>query len=171
MTEIRLGMPLNVFFCRDQHGKVHVFFNDKKADMDTVHECLTSLSKFVLETSNEDIQKYNEWLDNQRKKEELSCMRESKKQKLKEKVSGYIYVIESTGLYKIGRTLNIQSRMKTYVTENPHPTKLIIDAQVNDYESVEKTLHKTFKNKRVRGEWFNLNKKDLIEIKEICKQK
>jgi hypothetical protein len=37
-------------------------------------------------------------------------------------------------------------------------------------EILEKTLHDTYSNKRIRGEWFNLNEEDVKDIFYILKE-
>jgi len=61
------------------------------------------------------------------------------------------YIIKSGKYYKIGKTKNIKRRINSYNTTNPD-FKIIrlIDA------GVEKILHRLFKDKRHRHEWFLL---------------
>ncbi|MHA1329803.1 MAG: GIY-YIG nuclease family protein [Candidatus Hodarchaeales archaeon] len=79
---------------------------------------------------------------------------------------GYVYIIESGGLYKIGRSQNIKERIRRYITENPFEIKILIQKKVNDCVGKERELLERFKEKRYRGEWFKLNKHDIQWIKE-----
>ena len=75
------------------------------------------------------------------------------------------YVIkDGSGLYKIGKSSNMRSRMKNFLTGNPTvEVVLIINADV------EKELHSKFSKKHFRGEWFRLTKKDIATIiKTYC---
>lgn len=75
----------------------------------------------------------------------------------------YVMIDKNTGFYKIGRSKNPKTREKTLQSEKPTIEMLFnYDARVKD----EKELHKMFSNKRVRGEWFDLNGSDLMTIKE-----
>lgn len=74
---------------------------------------------------------------------------------------GYIYIIESSWLYKIGYTKNIDSRTKKYTTENPNETVLIHYFKTDDCTSKEKEIHTIFSKKRKKWEWFKLDKQDL----------
>lgn len=82
------------------------------------------------------------------------------------RTEGYIYVIRSQNLYKIGRALCPFSRIKRYITENPFGIKVIIQKKVDNYIAVEQKLLKRFKEKQYRGEWFRLNKKDIKWIRQ-----
>ena len=75
----------------------------------------------------------------------------------------YVMIDKNTGYYKIGRSINPEKREKTLQSEKPTIEMLFNhDARVKD----EKELHDMFRDKRVRGEWFDLNGSDLNKIKE-----
>jgi hypothetical protein len=95
------------------------------------------------------------------------CLQQSAEEKKKQRaVEGYVYIIKSAGIYKIGRCKSTKSRFKTYKTENPHPIKIILQEKVSDYMGVEDHLLGMFKDKKVRGEWFKLDKNDLEKARE-----
>lgn len=80
----------------------------------------------------------------------------------------YLAIDENTGYYKIGWSKNPSKREKTLQSEKPTIKFLkTIDGRIKD----ESYLHKAFANKRIRGEWFNLDIEDvnrfLIEIEAI----
>lgn len=72
----------------------------------------------------------------------------------------YIIKNKRNGLYKIGVSKNPYKRERTLQSEEPE----VEIVKVFDY-NIEKTLHKVYRDFRVRGEWFNLNK---IQLKYIC---
>lgn len=72
-----------------------------------------------------------------------------------------IYIIKSLDVIKIGYTTNLIKRMKSYDTHSPH-YKLLYFTNIPDALDVEVFLHKKFKNKKVKGEWFRLNDEDLL---------
>ena len=87
-----------------------------------------------------------------------------KKQKIRKQVlRGTVYLLESDGYYKIGRTTDLISRFgKTpQATDNPHQLELIYAKEVDGYVRVEETLHDVLIDFRVRGEWYDLNDKQL----------
>ncbi len=82
--------------------------------------------------------------------------------------SGFIYVIYiDTGLerlYKIGLAKHFSSRFSQHQCASPFDIFVSIVYFVENMRVEEKILHATFNDKRVRGEWFKLNKEDLMEI-------
>lgn len=87
----------------------------------------------------------------------------TKKEKLnnKEQKTYLIYNV-NTNMYKIGRSNDPSRREATLQSEEPQ-LKLISTCE----ENIEKFLHKKYKSKRVRGEWFILTQQDVDEIIEI----
>ena len=80
---------------------------------------------------------------------------------------GVIYVFKLNGCYKIGSSKNIKERIKHFECSLPGKMETIFIANVKDYLSVEKFLHRKFKDKRVRREWFNLSEADIEFIKAM----
>jgi hypothetical protein len=67
----------------------------------------------------------------------------------------YLYLIESGGHYKIGRTKNLSSRVKGIgKTIIPFETTLVCAVFVEAADQAEKTLHSEFAASRMKGEWF-----------------
>jgi len=83
------------------------------------------------------------------------------------KKPGYIYLLKSGGLHKIGRAGNFNQRLKFYKTENPFKTEVITQFYVEDSVKTERFLLDAFKNKKVKGEWFNLNDKDIQKFQKL----
>jgi tetrahydromethanopterin S-methyltransferase subunit G len=73
----------------------------------------------------------------------------------------YLMINQRNGYYKIGRSINPEYREKTLQSEEPEVDLLY---KWPASKAVEKTLHNKFKSKKVRGEWFELNENDIIEI-------
>ena len=77
-----------------------------------------------------------------------------------------------TNLNKIGITKNIKNRIRSLETSSGVNLDLLlaIDLQ-EDYDEkaglIELMLHDFYKNKRGVGEWFNLNVKDVIQIRTL----
>jgi hypothetical protein len=99
-------------------------------------------------------------------KEEMMRIDKPDKERRKQKKSGYVYLLKSRNLYKIGRAKNMQNRMKFYKTENPFKIKVIFQKEVDDYIGKETELLKKFKDKNYKGEWFSLNSQDIKWIKQ-----
>ena len=89
----------------------------------------------------------------------------------KKKEYGYIYLLKSNGLYKVGRAKNPKDRLKTYKTENPFGIEIVHQERVFDYESIEITLHKHFAHKLKLGkEWFELEEDDIVFVKDFLRE-
>lgn len=75
----------------------------------------------------------------------------------------YLFYDEHTGLYKIGRSIDPNYREKTLLPQAPKVRKIFISPIAD--KKIEKELHRKFKSKRIRGEWFELDESDINYIK------
>ena len=91
-------------------------------------------------------------------------------------INGYVYLVHCVGtdLYKIGRSkLNYSARLSSLQTGCPYELSMIHAVHCDAYGRLEKLLHQTFKDKRVRGEWFELSdceKKSVVSLMQREKQ-
>ncbi len=80
--------------------------------------------------------------------------------------TGEIYFLydAKTGLTKIGQTANLAARKRTL--EAQFKTKMMLRHSFRTATpgATEKQLHRLFREKRRRGEWFDLNDDDLTTI-------
>jgi hypothetical protein len=78
----------------------------------------------------------------------------------------YIYLMfnKRNKLVKIGKSRNPGHREKTLQAEEPEITLVAV---WKGADKVERELHKLYKKKRLRGEWFNLSFKELKGIKQF----
>ena len=78
------------------------------------------------------------------------------------------YLIYDNNMYKIGRSIEPENRLKQIKAHNP-AAKLICTID----KDIEKELHNKYKNKRVGGEWFDLTESDISYIAgmQIASQK
>ena len=88
----------------------------------------------------------------------------------KQTKSTIVYIMKAGGFYKIGITANVRYRMKQCQTGNPIKIKLIFSENVAKPRTVEAILHSACKDKRMRGEWFTLSKKDVDSVIAIIKE-
>jgi len=77
-----------------------------------------------------------------------------------------IYIIKCQKYYKIGKSYDAYQRMKNIELSSPFKLEMVYHAEVNDAHKLEKKIHRKFRNKRVKGEWFELNKD---EVKAVIK--
>ena len=73
----------------------------------------------------------------------------------------YLMVNTDTSLIKIGTSKNPNYRERTLHSQEP---VVHLVAKWNCPKEFEKKLHQTYKQKRIRGEWFRLDLNDLKEI-------
>jgi hypothetical protein len=84
------------------------------------------------------------------------------------KSSGFVYLVyaEELNVYKIGRTLRKPSKRIADIRATlPFETELIHFLYSDEVFQAEAYFHRKFKEKQVRGEWFRLDKKDVIYVK------
>jgi len=87
--------------------------------------------------------------------------------------SCFVYLMQDTsnGYFKIGISNQPKYREKTLQSEKP-TIEMIISKKYpirKIAESFEKSLHTTYSDKRIRGEWFELNETDVKHIIESLK--
>jgi hypothetical protein len=81
-------------------------------------------------------------------------------------------MIDTTNsFHKLGISNKPQYREKTLQADKPTIELLCSKEFPNRKiaESIEKSLHMTFDNKRIRGEWFELDEKEVEDIIETLK--
>lgn len=71
----------------------------------------------------------------------------------------YLILNNRNKYVKIGKSLNVLKRERTLQSEEPDLTLIYYTD-----EDVETELHREYKHKRLRGEWFNLSEKDIDDI-------
>jgi hypothetical protein len=80
---------------------------------------------------------------------------------------GFIYIIKSEYGYKIGLSKNIKDRLKLFGVKLPFPIEVVGYHKVGNMHKMELHIHKLYKSKRLNGEWFTLDEKDLVDISTI----
>lgn len=95
--------------------------------------------------------------------------------RIKDVLNGFCFVYLmhdiSNGYYKIGISNNPEYRERTLQSEKP-TIEMIISKKYpirKIAESIEKALHDTYSKQRLRGEWFDLETKDVEHVKETLR--
>ena len=81
--------------------------------------------------------------------------------------SGYIYFIKTIGhdFVKIGiSNSNVKNRLMTNQVGNMYDLEILGHIESNKFKNIESVFHENFKKKHMRGEWFNLNKKEVFDM-------
>lgn len=81
----------------------------------------------------------------------------------------YIMVSDDGAYYKIGKSISPPRRLKEVSPKMPFGVTLLCAIKTDDMCKLEKTLHRRFKAKRCKGEWFKLTQGDLDAIKREYK--
>lgn len=75
-----------------------------------------------------------------------------------------VYVMKCGDCYKIGVSKHPNARLKQ-LDERPFPVEIVMLSKMAEYPyDIEKELHDALADKRIGGEWFKLDHKDLVFI-------
>ena len=69
-----------------------------------------------------------------------------------------VYVINAVGtdFYKIGMSRDAENRLKDLQVGSPYDLRVIAKIETDKAVVVERKIHSTLHNMRVRGEWFEI---------------
>lgn len=79
--------------------------------------------------------------------------------------AGVVYVLKSAYGYKVGRTRNVPARMRAFGVHLPIVYTIPLCAWFDDCHAAERRYHEAFANKRINGEWFDLDEDDIQRIR------
>jgi len=78
-------------------------------------------------------------------------------------LSGFVYIIECQGLYKVGMTRGQpHKRLKELQTGQPFKLTLMVSYRTADPLKVEQRMHSLLKSKHFRGEWFRADLEEIV---------
>ncbi len=94
--------------------------------------------------------------------------RESNIGSVKLNASGYVYLVKSGKLYKIGLSIENPFRRKSELHKQTSEgiTDIHTISAIDDAPGIEKYWHERFKEKRQHGEWFDLSAEDISAFKK-----
>lgn len=81
-----------------------------------------------------------------------------------------VYILNTgRNLYKIGKTQDLHKRLAAYHTHLPVMFRVIRQYAALNMTDLEESLHIVFQHKRVKGEWFELSKDDLVICDNVAR--
>ena len=83
------------------------------------------------------------------------------------KSPGYVYLLHSEHGYKIGKSKRPNERQVEIGTKLPFEVERIGLIETDDMKKLELSLHQRYADKRLNGEWFNLDQEDVDYIKSL----
>lgn len=81
---------------------------------------------------------------------------------------GYVYLLHDGEFYKIGMSGQPDKRLQQLQYQDGRDYTIVALIPTEDNRRLEADLHKKYRSKRVKGEWFNLAPEDIAWISALA---
>lgn len=102
-----------------------------------------------------------QWTEEKTKSSAENTLKAMRKFENADRDPGFVYLLRAGDYYKIGKTINPSSRIKTISLQMPFPVEVFAIIPSLDYARLETLLHNVFHSKNTNGEWFCLTDPDI----------
>lgn len=111
------------------------------------------------------IKELNKEIDRQKKEEYEHVVNRPEEPKKPKHSDGYVYFAKNEdNKIKIGRTINLKSRMKSLNTSSPHTIDLVAYIKSSSCVELEELAQEYFLTDNIKGEWFSITKDDMCDF-------
>lgn len=114
------------------------------------------------------IEAFRDWAQDKREHSDLLAFLPDKPHEPEAREStreGFVYLLKSGAHYKIGRSENLEKRVKQVSVAMPEELTLEHAIRTDDPPGIEAYWHKRFAERRANGEWFRLDSADIKAFK------
>jgi hypothetical protein len=119
-------------------------------------------------SKNDLLQNFRKWVQGKPGFEDVAIMLGADSEKETEQSrsnEGLVYLIKSGSHFKIGRSDEIERRVKEIRVALPEAANLVHSIRTDDPAGIEAYWHRRFADRRANGEWFKLNAADIAAFK------
>lgn len=130
-------------------------------DFEQIEELQKQLKRTLEVLNSERIEELNQFIETNKASQKVRKVE-------RRKVPGRVYLLKAdNGLYKIGYSKNVQTRIKQIQKNTPHSIEIVCSIKTDDVRTLEAKLHDKYQAALTKYEWFLLSPQQVDEIKVL----